>query len=183
MLKIKICRISRQIRGSPPQQESASDSICGLTGLCVYLFYPNLFPSQIDFPQKNNRNAPLNVCNSFLLHLFKVKVKLEPHEEQIFVDDDDEVSVSYVFLQGRPCFILLKVYLFYPEKIQIQKCNFFSYDSFEWSHRPVADLGGGPEALPPSPLFLDPGSPLSKGLDDRPFPTPLISTSGSGTAG
>ena len=129
MLKIKICRISRQIRGSPPPQESASDPICGLTGLCVYLFYPNLFPSQIDFPQKNNRNAPLNVCNSFLLHLFKVKVKLEPHEEQIFVDDDDEVRVSYMYLQCRLCFIVLKVYLFNPEKIQIQKCNFFLYHS------------------------------------------------------
>ena len=163
MLKIKICRISRQIRGSPPPQESASDPICGLTGLCVYLFCPNLFPSQIDFPQKNNRNAPLNVCNSFLLHLFKVKVKLEPHEEQIFVDDDDEVSVSYMYLQCRLCFIVVKVYLFNPEKIQIQKCNFFLYHS-------------------PSPLFLDPGLPLSKGLDDCPSPQ-LISRSGSGTAG
>ena len=138
------------------------------------------------------------MCNSFLLCLFKVKVKLEPHEEQIFVDDDDEVSVSYIFLQCRPCFILLKVYLFYPEKIQIQKCNFFLYHSFEWSHRPVANPGEGPGG-PPPPLFLDqtearrakkncwrpplPPPPLSKGLDDRPFPTPLISRSGSGTSG
>ena len=58
---------------------------------------------------------PLNVCNSFLLCLFKVKVKLEPHEEQIFVDDDDEVSVSYMHLQCRPLFSVLKVYLFYAE--------------------------------------------------------------------
>ena len=117
-------------------------------------------PKSTSFPQKNNRNAPLNVCNSFLLHLFKVKVKLEPHEEQIFVDDDDEVSVSYIFLQGRPCFILLKVYLFYPEKIQIQKCNFFLYHSFEWSHRPVADLAEGGGGGFPLPIIFGPGPPL-----------------------
>ena len=33
---------------SPPPQQGASDPISGLTGLCVYLFYPNLFPSQIN---------------------------------------------------------------------------------------------------------------------------------------
>ena len=73
-------------------------------------------PTSTSFPPPpkkiNNRNAPLNVCNSFLLCLFKVKVKLEPHEEQIFVDDDDEVSVSYMHLQCRPLF---RVYLFYAE--------------------------------------------------------------------
>ena len=33
---------------SPPPQQGASDPISGLTGLCVYLFYPNLFPFQIN---------------------------------------------------------------------------------------------------------------------------------------
>ena len=121
------------------------------------------------------------MCNSFLLCLFKVKVKLEPHEEQIFVDDDDEVSVSYMYLQYRPCFIVLKVYLFYPEKIQIQKCNFFLYHSFEWSHRPVADLGEGPS--PPSPLFLDPPPPPYLRVWMTAPPPHLISRSGSGTTG
>ena len=115
-------RISRQLPDSAPPQQDAPDPISRLTGLYVYLFYPYLFPSHINIispppPQKkiNNRNAPLNVCNSFLLCLFKVKVKLEPHEEQIFVDDDDEVSVSYMNLQCRPLFSVLKVYLFYAE--------------------------------------------------------------------
>ena len=40
--------ISRQLPDSPPPQQGASDPISGLTGLCVYLFYPNLFPSQIN---------------------------------------------------------------------------------------------------------------------------------------
>ena len=40
--------ISRQMPDSPPPQQGASDFISGLTGLCVYLFYPNLFPSQIN---------------------------------------------------------------------------------------------------------------------------------------
>ena len=81
----------------------------------------HFLPTSTSFPPPppkkkiNNRNAPLNVCNSFLLCLFKVKVKLEPHEEQIFVDDDDEVSVSYMHLQCRPLFSVLKVYLFYAE--------------------------------------------------------------------
>ena len=44
-----------------------------------------------------------------------MKVKLEPHEEQIFVDDDDEVSVSYMHLQCGPLFSVVKVYLFYAE--------------------------------------------------------------------
>ena len=112
--------ITRQIPDNPPPKQGAPDPICGLTGLCVYFFYPNLFPSQINIispppPKKNTHNIPLNVCNSLLLCLFKVKVKLEPHEEQIFVDDDDEVSVSYMHLQCRPLFSVLKVYLFYAE--------------------------------------------------------------------
>ena len=36
-----------------------------------------------------------------------MKVKLEPHEEQIFVDDDDEVSVSYMYLRD------IQPFLFY----------------------------------------------------------------------
>ena len=40
---------------------SASDPISRLTALCTYLFYPNLFLSQITiiFPEKNNQNASL----------------------------------------------------------------------------------------------------------------------------
>ena len=47
--------ISRQLPDSPPPQEGASDPISRLTGLCtipgaacVYLFYPHIFPSQIN---------------------------------------------------------------------------------------------------------------------------------------
>ena len=40
--------ISRELPDSPPQQEGAPDPITGLTGLCVYLFYPHTFPSQIN---------------------------------------------------------------------------------------------------------------------------------------
>ena len=49
LLKIKIwSEYSRQIPDSPPPQQGDSDPISGLTGLYVYLFYPNLFPSQIN---------------------------------------------------------------------------------------------------------------------------------------
>ena len=47
LLKIKII-ISKQRQDSPPLQQRASDPISGLTGLCVYLFYRNLFPCQIN---------------------------------------------------------------------------------------------------------------------------------------
>ena len=42
------------------QQRGASDPISGLTGLCVYLFYPNLFASQINliFPKKTTVTPP-----------------------------------------------------------------------------------------------------------------------------
>ena len=44
---------------SPPTKQSASDPITGLTGLCVYLFYPNIFPCKsASVPPKNNQNAP-----------------------------------------------------------------------------------------------------------------------------
>ena len=38
--------ISRKIPETPPPQRGASDPISGLTGLCVYVFYPNLFLSR-----------------------------------------------------------------------------------------------------------------------------------------
>ena len=44
------------------QKQGAFKRISGLTGLCVYLFYPNLFPSQINswhFPPGDNQSAPL----------------------------------------------------------------------------------------------------------------------------
>ena len=40
--------IGRRLPDSPPLQQGASDPISGLTGLCVYLFYPHIFPSQIN---------------------------------------------------------------------------------------------------------------------------------------
>ena len=45
--------ISRQLPDSPPPQQGASDPISALTGLCVYLFYPHIYPSQINifFPK------------------------------------------------------------------------------------------------------------------------------------
>ena len=47
--------ISRQTPDNPPPQQGNSDLISGLTGLCVYIFYPNLFPSQINIisPKKH----------------------------------------------------------------------------------------------------------------------------------
>ena len=42
--------IGRQIPDSSLPQQGASDPISALSGLCVYLFYPNLFPSQINIP-------------------------------------------------------------------------------------------------------------------------------------
>ena len=48
----------------PPPQQGASDFISGLTGSCVYLFYANYFlPKSTSFPQKNNRNTPLEKEN------------------------------------------------------------------------------------------------------------------------
>ena len=40
--------IGRRLLDSPPPQQGASDPIGRLTGLCVYLFYPHIFPSQIN---------------------------------------------------------------------------------------------------------------------------------------
>ena len=39
---------SRKIPDSPPPQQGAFDPISELTGLCSYLFYPTLFPSQVN---------------------------------------------------------------------------------------------------------------------------------------
>ena len=51
--------ISRQISDSPPPPQGASDPISRLTGLCVYLFFPDLFPSEINIvsfpPQKKKQ--------------------------------------------------------------------------------------------------------------------------------
>ena len=35
--------------------KGASDPISGLAGLCAYLFYPNLFPSQIKIISPKNQ--------------------------------------------------------------------------------------------------------------------------------
>ena len=53
--------IRRRILDSPPAKQGASDLISRITALCVYLFNPNSFPSQINLisPPKNNQNAPL----------------------------------------------------------------------------------------------------------------------------
>ena len=42
------CTIGRQIPNSSLRQQGASDPSSALSGLCVYLFYPNLFPYQIN---------------------------------------------------------------------------------------------------------------------------------------
>ena len=62
--------ISRKIPETPPPQRGASDPISGLTGLCVYVFYPNLFLSRSNIipppphpHQKNKKDrtdCPLN---------------------------------------------------------------------------------------------------------------------------
>ena len=59
------CMISIQIPYSPPPQPGASDPLSGLTGLCVHLFYPDLFPSEINIispppPKKKHRDCPIN---------------------------------------------------------------------------------------------------------------------------
>ena len=51
--------ISRQLPDSPPPQQGASDPISGLTGLFVYFFYPNLFPSQIKINKRKKKEKPL----------------------------------------------------------------------------------------------------------------------------
>ena len=139
------------------------------------------------------------MCNSFLLCLFKVKVKLEPHEEQIFVDDDDEVSVSYMYLQYRPCFIVLKVYLFYPEKNSSSEMWFLLVPLIWMVTQTSGGSREGAQGGPPARLFLIFGP--NKGPEGRkkyfgdrappylgvwmtaPLPPPLISRSGYGTAG
>ena len=47
---------------SPSAKQGASDPICGLTGLCVYLFYPNYFflKSTSFLPSKKKTECPLN---------------------------------------------------------------------------------------------------------------------------
>ena len=61
--------ISRKLPETPPPQRGASDPISGLTGLCVYVFYPNLFlsrsniipPSPHPYQKKKDRtDCPLN---------------------------------------------------------------------------------------------------------------------------
>ena len=79
--------ISGQIPDSPPPQQSASEPISGLTGLCVYLFFPNLFHSQINIispskkqQQQQQQNAPLKAsCKIHDKKLIKIKaLGLEP---------------------------------------------------------------------------------------------------------
>ena len=61
--------ISRKIPETPPPQRGASDPISGLTGLCVYVFYPNLFLSRSNIippsphphqKKKDRTDCPLN---------------------------------------------------------------------------------------------------------------------------
>ena len=78
--------ISGQIPDSPPPQQSASEPISGLTGLRVYLFFPNLFASQINIispskkqKQKNKMLALKTSCKIHDKKLIKVKaLGLEP---------------------------------------------------------------------------------------------------------
>ena len=52
---------------SPSPQQGAPEPIfSGLTGLCIYLLYPNLFPFQISIipPQKKQQQeCPLNLIS------------------------------------------------------------------------------------------------------------------------
>ena len=50
--------ISRQKSESPPPQQGASDPISRLTGLCVYLFFPDLFPSEINIIPPVKKKQP-----------------------------------------------------------------------------------------------------------------------------
>ena len=47
----------------PSVKQGASDPICGLTGLCVYLFYPNYFflKSTSFLPSKKKQNVSLTM--------------------------------------------------------------------------------------------------------------------------
>ena len=54
---------------SPPPKQHASERISGLTGLWVYLFYPNFFPSKTTtFPAQNMR-AHREVINDLVVSL------------------------------------------------------------------------------------------------------------------
>ena len=62
---------SRKIPDSPPPQQGAFDPISELTGLCSYLFYPILFPSQVKvISTKKQPECPLlhsaSAVNCFL---------------------------------------------------------------------------------------------------------------------
>ena len=59
---------SRQIRDNPPPQQGASDPISGLTGLCVYLFFPYLFPSHINIIQ--HQTAPLKGLHNWKMPFY-----------------------------------------------------------------------------------------------------------------
>ena len=63
--------ISKKIPDSPPPRLGASDPISELTGLCSYLFYPNLCPSQVNvISTKKQAEFPLlhsaSAVNCFL---------------------------------------------------------------------------------------------------------------------
>ena len=62
---------SKKRPDSPPPQKGASDPISELSGLCSYLFYPNLFPSQVsEIFTKKQPECPLlhsaSAVNCFL---------------------------------------------------------------------------------------------------------------------
>ena len=63
--------ISKKIPDSPPPRQGAFDPISELTGLCSYLFYSNLFPSQVNvISTKKQAECPLlhsaSAVNCFL---------------------------------------------------------------------------------------------------------------------
>ena len=74
--KTKKWIISTEIPDGPTPQQCESDPISGLTGLCVYFFYPNLFPPKSNKKkqkkQKNNQTAPLTglIKNAKSCHWF-----------------------------------------------------------------------------------------------------------------
>ena len=99
---------SRQIPAdSPPAKQGASDPISGLTGLCVYLFYPNLFPSKsASFPQKNNQNAPLSKpVIAIAVHMMFTLRWLLFLQFRVKVEDDKHFSVRVFERSGIQIFV------------------------------------------------------------------------------
>ena len=69
---------SRKIPYSQPPQQGASDPISELTGLCSYLFYPNLFPSQINVISTNKQPECPILQSASAVNCFLYSVRTGP---------------------------------------------------------------------------------------------------------